>query len=423
MANKIWRGDAIAVAQVDTLTVGGTIEVGDKFIVTINGRAVSVSATTTSATTTATEIYNALTTSPVTSYPEFAEITWTNPSAGVVRATAVTAGKPFTLTATTTESDDSAADAQTFTRAATTANAGPKVWGTASNWVGGVAPVSTDDVYIENFSGDILYDLDQNTIDLTSLNIAASFTGKLGLPEINSDNSTSYSEYRPKSLKIGATTVNVGYGPGNGSSRIRLDGDSTNSTVNVENTGSPESGFNEALFWKGSGTNTVNISKGALAIAGFAGETAAVATLRVGFKTNVTGDARVRGGSGLTLTTLNQSGGVVELNAAATTINKIDGELTTNTASTITTLTNDSGPYIHNGAGTITTLTLGGGAKLDCSRNERAFTITNTVQLYEGAEIFDPNGRCTMSGGYKANRCSALDIRVTVGTNKTYTVS
>ena len=117
MATRIWRGDAVDVTQVDTLTVGGTVEAGDKFITTINGKDVTVSATTTSTSTTATEIKTALAASTI---PEFAEITWTVNSA-VVTGTAKVAGKPFTVTATTTESNGDAADAQTYTRAASTA--------------------------------------------------------------------------------------------------------------------------------------------------------------------------------------------------------------------------------------------------------------------------------------------------------------
>ena len=35
MANRVWLGTATAVAQVDHLTPGGTIEATDKFIVTL----------------------------------------------------------------------------------------------------------------------------------------------------------------------------------------------------------------------------------------------------------------------------------------------------------------------------------------------------------------------------------------------------
>src|SRR5688500_1453229 len=56
-------GNALAVAQVDTLTIGGTIEVGDRFRVTINGKTFVHSAGTTVAATEATALaaaWNAL---------------------------------------------------------------------------------------------------------------------------------------------------------------------------------------------------------------------------------------------------------------------------------------------------------------------------------------------------------------------------
>ncbi len=125
MATKIWRGDSPAIAQVDTLAIGGTIEVGDKFTVTINGKSMTYIATSTTAATCATGFvtqWNALSS---TAYPEFAEITAAEGVTGSLTLTADTAGKPFTISVATTESNGDAADAQTFTRTATTANSGP----------------------------------------------------------------------------------------------------------------------------------------------------------------------------------------------------------------------------------------------------------------------------------------------------------
>ncbi len=139
-STRVWKGDAAAVAQVTTLTVGGTIEAGDLFKVTIGDKTLTVAAANTTAADVADQIvaaWNALT---ATTHPEFAEITAAEGSGGTLTLTADTAGKPFTVTPTTTEANGGAADDQTFTQAATTASSGPNHWDTAANWSGGAVP-------------------------------------------------------------------------------------------------------------------------------------------------------------------------------------------------------------------------------------------------------------------------------------------
>lgn len=159
------------VAQVDTLTVGGTIEAGDKFKITLTDETgttatLSVSATTTVIATTCTEIAAAFNASVD---PRFTPIT-AAAGATTVTLTADSAGVPFYCTVETTESNDAAADAQTFVRAATTANRGPYDWNTAANWSDLAVPVSTDNVIIDGRqTGAILYGLNQAAVALTSL--------------------------------------------------------------------------------------------------------------------------------------------------------------------------------------------------------------------------------------------------------------
>src|ERR1051326_1057208 len=153
------RPGALAVAQVDTVTVGGTIESGDIFKLIIGSKTWSHSATSTSTSGLATEIATALASIDTTLYPEFANIPFA-PSGSTVTATADDEGVPFTLTAATTESDGSAADGQTFSRAATTANAGPNTFGGTGNWSGATVLVTGDTAIFENSDVPLLYDLD-----------------------------------------------------------------------------------------------------------------------------------------------------------------------------------------------------------------------------------------------------------------------
>jgi hypothetical protein len=102
MATKRFIGGAVAVAQVDTLTPGGTIEAGDLFTITLaNERAetytLSVAATGTTVAATCADIIAAFN---ACNDPRFTRIT----AAGVgtvgsytaVTLTADTAGEPFT---------------------------------------------------------------------------------------------------------------------------------------------------------------------------------------------------------------------------------------------------------------------------------------------------------------------------------------
>jgi flagellar hook protein FlgE len=89
------------VQQVDNITVGGTVEVGDKFTVTLNGVAFNFTATTTTANDVAAGLVAAINggTEPVTAGAA---------SGGVFSLTADIAGTAFTSAVTTTETDGSA---------------------------------------------------------------------------------------------------------------------------------------------------------------------------------------------------------------------------------------------------------------------------------------------------------------------------
>lgn len=399
------------MAQVDTLTPGGTIEADDLFIVTINSKTVSVSAGGTTATAVCTALYAALSASTI---PEFTEITWTN-NTTTITGTAKTAGKPHTMTFTTTEAGGGAADAQTATLTATTASSGPNDLNIAVNWTGGVLPANGDDVIFENSSVDALYNLSAlSAVTLTSLTIKGSYTGKIGLPEYNA---AGYQEYRATYLVIGATTQTIGEGIGNGSGRLKISNAAVQTTLTIRGTAtSVESGV-EAIQWKGThASNVVNITKGSLGVAIYAGETAAIATLRIGYTTNIQGDTAVRCGSGTTLTTIEKSGGTLEINSAATTLNNFDGVTTVVGSGAITTVNIDGGTVYEKGTGTITALNVGDGGKFDHSQDMRAVTVTTTI-LYPGAALSDPYRTIVFTNGVNIRRGALADVTLDVGTN------
>lgn len=398
MSTRRWLGTAPPVAQVTEYLFGGTWEANDVINLTIGTKTLSVVAGSTVITTIIDAIvtaWNLLT--AANGYQEFDEITASRSSNSLV-LTAATKGYPFTCTVATTETGGGAADAQTIDGAASstgtnsTACSGPNHWDTAANWSGGAVPVNSDDVYIENSAVSIKYGLAQTAVTLTSLNIAQSYTGQIGLPRRNTV-ATEYEEYRDQYLAIKATTVNIGYGSGAGSQRLKLDQSSATSTVNIFDSGSPiETGI-EAILWKGTdAANVMNVQKGSVGVAIYAGETATITTLRLTYKDNVNGDAQVRCGSGVTLTTINQSGGILETNSGCTTFAQLEGRATLRSGN-VTTMNLDGGMANYNGVGTLATVNVGSDGVLNLSGEIRACTITNPVNVSPGGSFLDPNKR------------------------------
>ncbi len=97
MADRIWRGDAVAIAQVSTLTPS-VVEVGDIFTAVINGKDVPFTATAATVANVVTGLTAAINDSTIA---EFTEITAVD-STTAVTLTATTPGVPFTITGSTT---------------------------------------------------------------------------------------------------------------------------------------------------------------------------------------------------------------------------------------------------------------------------------------------------------------------------------
>lgn len=421
MASVRWVGGAAAVSQVQTFTFAGTWEVGDLIRVTIGSKVWDYAVTSTTIATFLplfVTAYNALDSSD---YPEMAELTAAS-SSPALTFTADTAGKPFTITLTPLESGGGAADAQTIegagtatTGTATTASAGPNDWSTAANWSGSAVPTSSDSVYLENSDDDILYGFAQSAVTLPVFAIAASFTGTIGLPPINSD-ATDYPEYRARALAISATVLTIGEGAGSGSGRIILDVGSNACTATVRSTGSALDSDRGALQWKGThASNVLNVLAGDVDVAGLSTETAVVATLRL-----AGGD--VRCGSGTTLTTLTISGGDLDVSSAFTTATMTGGTLACRGSGAATTITCDDGDVYYLSSGTITTLNVSGGGRADFTRDIRTRTITN-CNVYAGATILDDRASATWTNGIVLVRCGIEDVTLRLGQNRTLAIS
>ena len=123
MTTKIWRGDAPAVAQVSRITPT-TVEIGDTFTVTINGKSITVTATAATVANVTSLMTAAIAESTI---PEFLEVTAADATTAIT-LTANTAGVPFVVTSsasnggfggvsisTTTQGGAAASSVQVFT--------------------------------------------------------------------------------------------------------------------------------------------------------------------------------------------------------------------------------------------------------------------------------------------------------------------
>lgn len=413
MGVKRWVAAAATVAKVSTVTVGGTAANGQVYTVTMglnSSKTVSYTATGADTNTTiAAALYALLAAS---TYGEFTKVTWSYPGSGaVITATAKTAGTPFTNTS-------SATGTGTLVTATTTANSSPNSWATAANWDANAVPVTGDDVYIDLQNGtDILFDLDQHTVTLNSLNILASFSrgqggnGTIGLPEWNADG---YPEYLDTYLKIGATAVNIGRGTGAGSPRLKLDFGTVATTVSVFATGQSQDLGVAAVCLKGTNAaNVFNIFAGQVQLAGFSGESATAATLQVGPTPAGAVAPGVYVGPGATCTTINQESGVLVLSAGCTTLSVRGGACvvtdTPTAAANVTTANVAGGALDYQGRGTITNLNVftgaGGGGTVTFDSVFQARTVTN-LKCWTGYSVSDRYGSVTYTNAPQFVECS-----------------
>jgi trimeric autotransporter adhesin len=405
MAMNLWRGDAVAVAQIDTITPA-SVAVGNTFSIAINGKTVSY----TTAAGTVADVCTGLTALLAASATaEFQEIAWTTDGVTSITATAVSPGVPFA------QVSSASGGTAMLSTTHTMASAGPKDWSTPANWSTGSAPAAGDDVVFTNSANPCLYGLAQSSVGLDSLTVDQSFTGTIGNPR----NSTSgYLEYRPTYLSVGAATVTIGGGPGAGSGRIKIDTGSGQSTMNVVSSGSPAENNVKSILWKGThAANVVNISKGSFAAAYLPGESATIATLNQGFQTNQAGDTDVLLGAGCTLSTINKTGGSLTVNSNVATLKQGPGGAGTTVlaAGTPTTIKITGGTVIYRTAGTYASLVVEEKGTVDFSQDPRPKTGTSTT-LGAGATLLDPGQAVTFTAPI-ALECALADVTIDLGAN------
>ncbi len=406
MGTVRWIGNAPAVAQVNTLTP--TASNSQTYTITINGKAVTYTA---DGSATVAEITAGLVAAfqAASLWEEFSELT-AEDGTTVVTITANTPGKPFTQTS-------GATGGGALVTSTTTASRGPNHWADILNWDTGTIPVDADDVDIRDSNVDILYDLDQHTIQPATLNIPASYTGRIGLPNYDG----TYYDYRDKYLRLGAAVVTIGSGDGDGSGRIKLDTGTDQTAITVYGASSPVDPGLPALIFKGThASNVLTVYRGSAGVALEAGNTSTIATLKVGYEDNQASDASVFCSSGVTLTTIQQVGGSLTINSAFTTLTKSAGSTIIRGTGAVTTLTLEGGDLSYESSGTATTLTVGTGASITFERDLRSKTVTNAT-VWSGYTLIDRYRVVTFTNGVKFSHCGIGDGTLDLGEHLTLT--
>lgn len=434
MATRRWLGRAIAVAQVDTITVANTWAQNDTVTLTINNKSIVITigtlVTTAQVATTIKQVINgesltdtaATYTAYGTAVGEFSRLTATVNSS-VVSITANDAGVPFTLSVTESTAGDG-----TATEATATAATGPNHWDNVDNWSGNAVPVDDDDIVFDAGDVDLLYALSTG-IQPDSITVTPGYTGEIGLPEVNTDNTElPYDEYRAKYLTFatnaGATAVSIEAGSG----RIRIDmGDCTSVTHNIRGSGTRAEEQVPAILLLGSDADTVlNVQRGDVGVAFYAGETAHLASINVGWLERQDSDSAVVCGSGVDLANaaISMTGGSLQTNSAtgSGTIALNGGEIELLSGAHASIIA-DAGTVYYRSTGTLSAGKAGSGGVFNFTRDNRGRTVS-AMELYEGGSILDPNKTVTWSTGVDLVRCGIpADGSLNLGTHLTLTPS
>ena len=408
MAIITFRGDAKADKQSGTIQVTAYDET-TTYAIIINGKTISSLGVTDTAGT-ASALYDLLIASE---YPEFQELDY-SVNSSTITLTAKTAGKSFTVT-----TSDTGGTGTIGNYTAVTANSGPGDLSIAANYSSGALPSNGDTLIFENVSN---VNITEGLTALAGIALAQvwfrNWGGDIGLAQHNGN----YWEYRQTYVQLDADEVIFDCPE---CQLARIDSQAAQTLLKVYATGNSRVTNLETLCWKGShASNVVQVDRGSVGLAVLAGETATVATLNIGYITQPESDARVRCRA-VTLTTVNRIGGILELNAGATTINSREGSgpLTIYGSGAFTTINCHAGGMEYLGSGTITTLVIGRDQLFDATRNEVGFTITSQITMYQGAYFRDPAKRCTMSGGYSPVGCTNEEIKVNRGINTSNTTT
>lgn len=389
--SKRWLGNAAATVDLWTVALSGTVT-SQLYSFTINAKTVAY--TSTGGDTPATILAAFISAWNASTIPEFQELT----AAGVGTVGAFTgmtltqdnAGIPSVITVAT-------GGAATFSITNTVAATGPKFFDNTQNWSGGVVPANGDNLVWDNGSVDCCYNISTSLTGLT-LNFNAGYSGKIGLPLINSNGQTTYNEYRTTSLTVAGGTAIINCPT---IKQCNLAFGATTTMVRILNVGQRVSQYIPViLLTGGNGSSELDLVKADCGVAFYQGQTANFPVIKSAYAAQPLSDVTLILGAGCTLGTLNQNGGNVTVSANITTatMDTAGGTLTLTDAVTATTINAFSGTVRLSTTGTVGTINLYGTATLTADFDPRSHTITNPIQCFASTVTVIDSAKTINSG-------------------------
>ena len=419
MATKRWLGNANAIADLWTVSLSGTV-VSQTYTMTINSKSITYAAGSTDTVSNILAALQSVWSSISPSPPvEFTELTATALPAGVpytsLTLTGNTLGKPSTISVSTS-------GAATFSIAHTTSATGPNDFTNGANWSGGSAPANSDTLVFDDGSIPCKYNLNSSVTGVT-VSIEPGYSGQIGLPSINADNTTTYAEYRTTSLTMVGGTVLVN---SSGISRCNLAFGANTATVRVLNTG-PRADANipVVLITGGNDSSELDITKGDCGLAFYQGTTATFPTVKTGFASNAAFDVSLVIGVGATLTSITKSGGYLSTRSSVRTLNQNGGggvvELLDYVS--VTTVNQYAGIVNYNTAGTVGTINAYGKAIVNFDADPRAITVTNPINVYDASVTVNDAQKRVNSGVLSLDMNGNSSVNYSHGANSSIVIT
>ncbi len=324
----------------------------------------------------------------------------------VVTLTGTTDGRPFTAT-----SSETTAGTGAIADATPTAASGPNHWTTATNWDTGVVPALGDDVYFTQGNIDCLYGLDDSGKDLNSFTREPGYTGKIGLPKLNTDHGKTYFEYRTTHLQIEPETGGDFFRiHGGARTNINTFAEAANVTI--------ESGNVSLITTSGVITLT---ALGGTVECGNRGEDACVlGTVICGDPSGGAATVNIsKSCTGAIDLTVYNGTAVVDVAMGGTETATVYGHLIVESGAQNIINVRKTGKLTYNGPGTLTTLNTYDTAWADFSKDTRAKTITN-VNMWKGTRFSDPFGVTTRTNGIDAEDGGLQDVKIETVIGRTW---
>jgi hypothetical protein len=396
MAELEYRGDALAVAQISTITLAGVYADAVTLTVTINRKAVAYTTQVADSDfdDAAAGLVAALQAAQ-SSIPEFNEILWTVAGA-VITGTANPAGVPFEFSVATSGSI-------TITPATPTVSKGPLHWDDVNNWSTLAIPVNSDRVILSR-NASVAYGVNQSAVTLADISTPVDYTGSMGLPRINA---LGYYEYRKTFVEVGATTVNLRGAPG----RIKLALGTPVTNISVQCSSTTSNGERSVQITATNTDNVLKVLQGSVAIAGDPFATSEFDIIQTGSINSPTTDADILLGPGCVLNEVLASGGNVAVNSDTALIFIKDGVVTVYGEAETTLVNGQGGTMFWQSSGELTASLLGTDFMLDFSRDPRERTL-GACDMSANSGLNDPFGTVTLTTPIRLVGCRISELKL-----------